>query len=165
MKDGELDLVKDHGSSATVGFSPTPTLYRLHWQKGPREGVREYVHCGADLLLSGLNGDLDAEAKCPVCGTTTRLLIVDGKLDGLEPPDALLHVVEMPTESGRIWIECESTHIFDKKSCFENWMSNYHGKKGLVTSIEEYQKKILERKSASRHPPKYAPLREKEVEQ
>lgn len=134
----------------TVGLSPTPTLYQLHWQNGPHEGRKEFVHCGADLLLSGLNGDLDAKAKCPVCGTVTRILIVDQKIDGLEPKDAILHVVEMPTKSGRTWIECEATHIFDKKSCFQTWIATYNGKQGLVTSIRDYQDLIVQRRTDTR---------------
>ena len=140
-----------------VGFSATPTLYRLQWQRGPRDGQREYVHCGADLLLSGLNGDLDAEARCPVCGNLTRLLIVNRKIDGLEPKDAVLHVVEMPTKSGRVWIECEATHIFDREACFRKWVSTYKGKPGLVTSIENYHDLIVHRRT---DPQKILPITE-----
>jgi len=121
----------------TVGLSSTPTLYKLNWQDDSGEEAREYVRCGADLLLNGLNRSLDAEAQCPVCGTTTQLLIVDGNIDGLEPRNAMIHVVELPTKSGRIWIECESTHIFDKKACLEKWISDYKGKTGLVDSVEK----------------------------
>ena len=121
----------------TVGFSSTPTLYKLNWQDYSGEEVREYVRCGADILLNGLNRNLDGNAQCPVCGTTTRILIVNGKIDGLEPRDAMVHVVELPTKSGRIWIECESTHIFDKKACLEKWISDYKGKTGLVDSVEK----------------------------
>lgn len=155
MKNGKLEVMKDWRSSATIGFSPTPTLYKISW----RGGSDEYVRCGADILLNGLQGDLVGEARCPVCGNTTRLVVAGRRIGGLEPRGAVLHVVEMPRDSGKIWIECESTHIFDKKSCFQNWISTYHGKKGDVYSIEDYHNKIVERKSASRQPPKYAPLR------
>jgi hypothetical protein len=74
-------------------------------------------------LLNGLNRNLEGYAQCPVCGTTTRLSIVDGKIDGLDPGNAILHVLETPTKSGRTWVECEPTHIFDKKSCSEKWLS------------------------------------------
>ena len=130
-----------------MGFSRTPTLYRLQWQRGPREGQREYVRCGADILLSGLNGDLAAEALCPVCGKVTKLLIVDRKISGLEPKDAVLHVVELPGEAGRVWIECEATHIFDRETCLRKWVSTYKGKPGLVTSIENYQDLIVHRRT------------------
>ena len=142
----DVELTKtDQRSRSTVGFSQTPTLYKLHWQDDSG-APDEYVHCGADLLLNGLNRNLDADAKCPICGTITRLLIVNGKLDGLEPRDAIIHVLEMPTKSGRIWVECEPTHIFDKKTCFEEWVSEYKGKPGLVTSVEDYHDLLVQRR-------------------
>jgi hypothetical protein len=123
---------------ATVGFSPNHTLYKLHW-KGRNE---EYVHCGADILLNGLEDDLEGEARCPVCQSRTQLVIANGKIDGLDPRGAIIHVVEMPTKSGRIWIECESTHIFDREVCFQKWIAGYSGKKGLVESVVDYYHRL-----------------------
>ena len=141
--------------SVTIGHSPTPTLYKITWHGGKDE----FVHCGADILLNGLEADLTGEARCPVCGNKTQLVIASGKLDGLEPQDAILHVVEMPTKSGRIWIECESTHIFDKPACLHKWISTYSGKKGLVASVVDYHNELVARKeSRKRQPPTYAPL-------
>lgn len=142
----------------TIGLSPTPTLYKLNWQDDSRKETEEYVRCGADILLNGLNGNLDSVAQCPVCGTSTRLLIVNGKIDGLEPKDASIHVLEMPTKSGRIWIECEATHIFDKKTCLEKWISEYKGETGLVDSVENYHKLLVQRRSKRAT---YAPLEKK----
>src|SRR5690348_11771111 len=107
--------------SPTVGHSPTPTLYKLRWSRGDEE----YVRCGADILLNGLEGDLEGRARCPVCGSLTRIAITAGKIDGLDPSDAIIHVVEMPAKSGRIWIECESTHVFDKETCLQKWIAVY----------------------------------------
>lgn len=140
-------LKERNTSQITVGVSQTPTLYRLQWQRGPRTGQREYVRCGADLLLSGLTGDLDAEARCPVCGNLTSLRIVDRKVDALKPKEALLHVVEKPNESGWVWIECEGTHIFDKQACLQKWASIYKGKQGLIISIEKYHDLIVRRRT------------------
>ena len=98
-------------------------------------------------MLSGLTGDLEAEARCPVCGNLTRLTIVDRKIHVLERKDALLHVVEMPNESGWIWIECEGTHIFDKQACLQKWASTYKGNQGIVTSIEKYHDLIVGRRT------------------
>jgi hypothetical protein len=137
--------------SATVGFSPTPTLYKLHWDGGKEE----YVHCGADILLNGLEGDLEGEAYCPVCCNRTQLVIADGKIDGLDPKDAMIHVVEMPTKSGRIWIECEATHIFDTQDCLQKWLSGYKGKKGLVASVEVYHDRLIARRSERQKAPEY----------
>jgi alkylmercury lyase-like protein len=137
--------------SATVGLSPTPTLYKIHWDGGKEE----YVHCGADILLNGLEGDLEGEAHCPVCGNLTQLVIADGKIDGLDPKDAMIHVVEMPTRSGRIWIECEATHIFDKQDCLQKWTSEYLGKKGLVASVEAYHDRLIARRRNRQKAPEY----------
>ena len=98
-------------------------------------------------MLSGLTGDLEAEARCPVCGNLTRLTIVDRKIRVLEPKDALLHVVEKLNESGWVWIECGGTHIFDKQACLQKWVSAYKGKQGLVTSIEKYHDLVVRRRT------------------
>ncbi len=127
----------------TIGFSETATLYKLHWDGGNRE----YVHCGADILLNGLEGDLEGEARCPICQNRTQLVIANGKIDRLDPRDAIIHVVEMPAKSGRIWIECESTHIFDKEECLQTWIARYSGKKGLVTSVEDAHNRLTARRS------------------
>jgi hypothetical protein len=135
----------------TIGFSPTPTLYKLHWD----EGNKEYVHCGADILLNGLEGDLKGEGQCPVCQNRTRLVIANGKIDEMDPRDAIIHVVELPTKAGRIWIECESTHIFDKEECFQKWIAGYSGKKGLVASVEDYHTRLTARRSNRQRAPEY----------
>src|SRR5690348_2728372 len=103
--DRELSTNNSEHRPPTVGFSQTPTLYKLHWDGGNEE----YVHCGADILLNGLEGNLEGEGRCPVCQNRTRLVIAKGKIDRLDPQDAVIHVVEMPTKTARIWIECEST--------------------------------------------------------
>ncbi len=150
-------MTENEPRESTVGFSPSPTLYKLQWQGDSREEAEEYVRCGADLLLNGLDRNLDADAKCPVCGTSTRLLIVDGKIYGLEPRNAIIHVLEIPTKSGRTWIECEATHIFDKKACYEKWVSQYKGKAGLVTSIVDYHDILIQRRSSRQKLPEEKP--------
>ena len=147
----ELPMDNSEKRPETVGFSQTPTLYKLHWEGGNEE----YVHCGADILLNGLEGDLEGEARCPVCQNHTQLAIANGKIKGLDPRDAIIHVVEMPPKSGRIWIECESTHIFDKKECFRNWLQAYSGKKGLVESVEDYHNRLTARRSTKQKAPQY----------
>jgi hypothetical protein len=147
----ELPTNNSESRPATIGFSPTPTLYRLHWIGGNEE----YVHCGADILLNGLEGDLEGEARCPVCQNRTRLVVANGEIDGLDVRDAIIHVVEMPAKLGRIWIECESTHIFDKEECFHKWIAKYSGRKGLVTSVEDYHKRLTARGSNRQKAPQY----------
>ena len=82
-----------------------------------------------------------------VCGKPTKILIVDMEIGGLEPKDAVLQVVEMLGEAGRICVECEATHIFDREACFRKWVSTYNGRRGLVTSIEDYHDLIVRRRT------------------
>ncbi len=147
----ELPTHNSESRPATVGFSPTPTQYKIHWDGGNNE----YVHCGADILLNGLAGDLEGEGKCPVCQSRTRLVIAKGKIDELDPQDAIIHVVEMPAKSGKIWIECESTHIFDKEECFQKWIAGDSGKNGLVASVEDYHNRLTARRSNRQKAPEY----------
>jgi Alkylmercury lyase len=105
--------------------------------------------------LNGLEGDLEGDAVCPVCGNHTQLVVADGRIDGLEPKDAMIHVVEMPTNSGRIWIECEATHIFDKQDCFQTWISTYKGRKGQVASVGAYHDRLIARRSNKQKAPEY----------
>jgi len=150
---------RDNWKESTIGYSLKPTPYKVHWQNNSGKGTEEYVRCGADILLNGLNGNLDADAQCPMCRTVTRLLIVDGKVDRLEPRNAIIHVLEMPTESGRIWIECEATHIFDKKTCLDKWVSKYKGNPGLVAFVEEYHDLLAHRRSNRQELPEEKPKR------
>jgi alkylmercury lyase-like protein len=144
----ELPMKDSENKLPTIGFSPTPTLYKLHWNGGDDE----YVCCGADILLNGLEGDLVGQALCPVCHNSTRLVIASGKIDGLDPRDAIIHVVEMPAQSGRIWIECDSTHIFDKEECFQKWIAKSPGMNGLVESVVDYHNRLMARRSKKSGP-------------
>ena len=67
----------------------------------------------------------------------------------------MIHVVEMPAKSGRIWIECESTHIFDKEECFQKWIAEYSDKNGLVASVEDYHSRLTARRSNRQKAPQY----------
>ncbi len=84
-----------------IGWSTVPTRYRL---TSPRGHI--YVRCGADLLLNGLRSNVDAEARCPVCANSIRFGVRVHQVVNLEPPEALLHVVEIPGPN--ISIECAS---------------------------------------------------------
>ncbi len=124
-----------------VGFSKTPTSYRMIL---PERGD-VYVKCGADILINGLNLDLRAEARCPVCGTVTRFHIGNRRIEELVPQDPTLHVVEIQLGQGRLNIICDSTHIFDKKDCLTSWLSTYTGKPGLVVSLPDYMDSLNKR--------------------
>jgi Alkylmercury lyase len=130
-----------HGPVKLVGFSETPTLYHMTL---PNRGD-VYVKCGADILLNGLKTDFKAEARCPVCAYVTRLQVVQGRIEDLVPKDPMLHVVEVEVESGHLNVECESTHIFDRKDCLKTWLSTYAGKPGLVISLPEYMGSLNKR--------------------
>ncbi len=110
-----------------------------------------YVKCGADILLNGLKTDLGAEARCPVCGYVTRFHIVKRRVEDLAPKDPILHVVELGMEAGHVGVECESTHIFDKKDCLTKWLSIYTGKPGLVISLPEYMVLLKQRLPTKYH--------------
>jgi len=130
-----------YGPIRLVGFSDTPTLYRMILPQ--RRDV--YVMCGADILINGLKIDLRAEARCPICGTVTRFHIDNRRIEDLAPNDPTLHVVELESGPGRLSIECKSTHIFDKKDCLTKWLSTYTGKPGLVISLSQYMDSLNKR--------------------
>ena len=130
-----------YGPIRLVGFSDTPTLYRMIL---PERGD-VYVMCGADILINGLKTDLRAEARCPICGTVTRFHVDNRRIEDLAPKDPALHVVELEQGPGRMSIKCDSTHIFDKKDCLTKWLSNYAGKPGLVISLPEYMDSLNKR--------------------
>ncbi len=130
-----------YGPIRLVGFSDKPTLYRMIL---PQRGD-VYVKCGADILLNGLKTDLRAEARCPVCGNVTRFRVDQRRIEDLTPKDPMLHVVEFKIGSGHLGVECESTHIFDKKDCLTKWQSTHNGKQGLVASLPEYMGSLNQR--------------------
>jgi hypothetical protein len=110
-----------------------------------------YVKCGADILLNGLKIDLEAEARCPVCGYVTSFHIAKRQVEDLAPKDPMLHVVELGMGAGHMGVECESTHIFDKKDCLTKWLSAYTGKPGLVISLPEYMGLLKQRLRTKYH--------------
>jgi hypothetical protein len=136
-----LKAVSYYGPIRLVGFSGKPTLYRMIL---PQRGD-VYVKCGADILLNGLKTDLRAEARCPVCGNVTRFRVDQRRIEDLTPQSPMLHVVEFKMGPGHLGVECESTHIFDKKDCLTKWQSTYTGKQGLVASLPEYMGSLNQR--------------------
>jgi len=142
IKDPEVSKsVSYYGPIRLVGFSDKPTLYHMIL---PQRGD-VHVKCGADILLNGLKTDLEAEARCPVCRYVIRFHIVKRRVEDLEPRDPMLHVVECGMGVGHVGVECESTHIFDKKDCLTKWLSTYDGKPGLVISLTEYMVSLNQR--------------------
>ena len=138
-----LKAMPNYDPTKFVGSSTTPTLYRMTL---PKEG-EVYVKCGADILINGLKTDLRAEAQCPVCGTITRFQVDNRRVKDLAPKDPTLHVVELVLGQGRLGIECESTHIFEKKDCLTKWLSVHAGKPGLTTSLPEYMDSLNRRRA------------------
>lgn len=131
----------DRSPLRLAGVSQTPTVYLMTM---PERGD-VYLRCGADILLNGLKTDLKAEATCPVCSSITRFRIANKRIEDLAPENPVLHVVEINAGPGRVGVECESTHIFDKKECLTTWLSGYTGKKGAVTSLYDYMDSVTER--------------------
>jgi hypothetical protein len=93
--------MSDNHSIRLVGFSETPTLYRMIL---PKKGD-VYVKCGADILINGLKTDLTAEARCPSCGNVTRFHIDNRLIEDLAPKDPTLHAVEIQLGPGRLNIK------------------------------------------------------------
>jgi len=142
-----LKTVSYYGPIRLVGFSDKPTLCRMIL---PQRGD-VYVKCGADILLNGLKTDLEAEARCPVCGHVTRFHIVKRRVEDLAPEYPMLHVVEFEMGARHVGVECESTHIFNKKDCLTKWLSAYTGKPGLVISLPEYMGSLRQRLPTKYH--------------
>jgi len=73
-----------------IGESPTSGLYRIRTSHG-----EIHLKCGPDILLNGMRQNLEAEANCPVCLGPIRFRIVDHRVEHLEPPQSIIHAVEI----------------------------------------------------------------------
>ena len=115
-----------------IGASRSPTPYKI---KTPTE---QYVRCGADILLNAVEHDLEGESRCIICGNPTLIKTVRGKIVQVNPPEALLHVVEIQGEHGARQIVCEGSPICDRRVCLEKWLKSYNGLPGQVFELQEY---------------------------
>jgi hypothetical protein len=106
-----------------------------------------YVRCGADILLNGMQDDLEGEGQCPICGGTIHLRVKGQRIHGLEPENSILHAVELPMEQGTFNIECEGSHLFDKEDCLNAWLKNYKGRRGSILSPQEFLDRVIRLKS------------------
>src|SRR5947199_4711983 len=91
-----------YGPVRLVGFSDTPTLYRMIL---PERGD-VYVMCGADILINGLKTDLRAEARCPICGTVTRFHVDNRRIEDLAQKDTTLNDGQNARASGGHGKQC-----------------------------------------------------------
>lgn len=101
-------------------------------------GPRSYVRCAGDLLLNGLLRDLDAETRCPVCRRTIRFRVRDRRVERLQPPTAVLHVVQRPLGRGALQIECPASQLFDTAECVATWVREHAGRSGVTMTVQEY---------------------------
>lgn len=115
-----------------IGASSRPTLFKI------TTPIEQYVRCGADILLNGVEHDLEGEGQCIVCGRAVRVNIVGAQIARVEPPDALLHVVEIRGEHGGPTIVCEGSPIFDRDTCLQIWLKSYRELPGQVFKPQEY---------------------------
>jgi len=106
----------------------------------PKSGKTCFVHCGADIILSGLFQDLEGEALCPICNRTIRLGIKNRNIEILEPHNTLLHYVEYAVgyDPGRFGVVCKSTFLFDGKECLDIWRDTYAGPSGKVVTPRDF---------------------------
>jgi len=116
-----------------IGASPTPTRYKVRTQQ--RE---HYVRCGADLLLNGMNGDLEAEGRCPVCESIVRFQVKEKRVYQLRPSTSILHILEFLMDNGRVSIECEASPLFDSEECLRAWLNDYKGRPGSIFKPQEF---------------------------
>ncbi len=116
-----------------IGISHSPSPYKIRMA-----GTEYNLRCGADIVLNGLQGDLEGESTCIVCGSKVRLKMQGSKLSQIEPGTAILHVVEIPGGPGRLQVDCEATPLFDKDECLRSWLRGYNGKAGTVYKPDEY---------------------------
>ncbi len=121
-----------------IGESPTSSLYRIR-----ASGREIHLKCGPDILLNGIRQNLEAEANCPVCQTTIRFRIVDRCVEHLEPPQSILHAVEIVEGPGRLCVRCEASHIFDREECLHAWLSKYQGIPGSIYELQEYMDHVM----------------------
>ena len=120
-----------------IGASSLPTPYKI---RTPRD---QYVYCGADILLNGAQRDLKGEARCVVCGRSTKMAFVDGRISEVEPVGAVLHVVEVRSP-GRTQVVCEGSPLFDREECLQSWLKFYKGLPGRVYAVQEFLPKAAE---------------------
>ena len=123
-------------TAKVVGDSNIPTNNRLLLGSGEKR----YVHCAADIFLTGLyQMDVQGTASCPVCGTTIHVRMTNGKITSLQPTHALLHYVMFPErDPSRFGIQCDKTFLFDEKRCLESWKKSYRGSPGKVVSPKDF---------------------------
>ena len=121
-----------------IGESPTSGLYRIRTSRGEIQ-----LKCGPDILLNGIGQNLEAEANCPVCQRPIRFRIVDHRVEHLEPPQSILHAVEIVEGPGKLCVRCEASHIFDKDECLRGWLGQYQGISGSVYKLQEYMDHVM----------------------
>ena len=126
-----------------IGATLSQTPYKVRTLQ-----EEHYLRCGADILLTGLQQDLEGEAKCVVCGTTVHLKMRKGRVYDLKPDNAILHVVEIPIEEGKFRIECEATHLFDSEKCLRSWVGSYAGRPGGIFRPQEYLDRLSQGRKA-----------------
>lgn len=120
-----------------IGASPSPTPYKV---KTPRD---QYVYCGADILLNGVQHDLRGEGTCIICGGSIEVTFVDGRISEVEPVGAVLHVVETGSP-GRTQVVCEGSPLFDREECLQSWLKRYKGLTGRVYTLQEFMPRASE---------------------
>lgn len=107
-------------------------------------GQASNVRCGADILLTGLYHDLNAEAVCPICRSKIEVRIEGGKAASVRPQSALLHYVV--DDESRFSVCCSGTFLFDRKQCLSDWLGSYEGPKGTVVSPQTFMDEATARR-------------------
>lgn len=101
----------------------------------------QYVYCGADILLNGVQHDLKGEATCIVCGRSTRVTFIDGRISMVEPFGSILHVVEIRSPDGMAQVVCKGSPLFDREECLQSWLKGYRGLPGRIYTLDEFMRR------------------------
>src|SRR5437867_5009793 len=121
-----------------IGASRSPTPYKIKIPK------IQYVYCGADIFLNAVGRDLGGEAACIVCGCSTRLSVVGGRISKVEPAGAVLHLVEIRSPGRNTQIVCEGSPLFDSEECLQSWLKKYRGLPGRIYRVQEFMPRASE---------------------
>ena len=112
------------------------------------DGRSGSLSCAGDIHLTGLYSDAVGSAECPTCGRTIELAVRGRKVADLSPTTALLYYVRValpsPTSFG---IECETTNLFDRQSCLDEWLRSHPHVSGRTASPQGFIDEVVSVKS------------------
>ena len=108
------------------------------------DGEMGFLGCAGDILLTGFFQDVRGKTACPICSRAINLEVRGRRVVSLQPQTALLHYVRYsnsnPTAFGII---CESTFMFDGRSCLEGWLASHPMSDGQIGTPEHFLEEVI----------------------